>query len=490
MPPSIPTIVTAYARSLALGRVQAAAALKKSFARTWPELELHIKAWDESVHHRGQPGNAGQFGSGGGSTESDEAESTTKKPTKKPTPKPSKQAVAAASKRQAPPASNSNIQAIERTKREAGERFRKASDALETGATKPKKERARLQAEFEKAKADNDRAYTELQDARKVAGPASGTQKSDDSPKSGKPMTERLASYKGADKAIEKLSVAGKAHQDAVDRHEQATKTLGEKSTTLNDTMGRVDHGQATQKELNRASKEFTAAQKEYRDSLANLQAKYEESKTADKAFHEEMKAKNPINAERVDRISAKDPEHGERSAQAFAFVKSIVERGKTSEMAQVIAHETPPGSEKRAYFSGRAHGNPEGETVNTTAKDDVGVHVHELGHYLEHNVAGVKAATHEFLQDRVGTEKPQKLQDVLKSTKYESWEEGRKDNFDRAFGKEGWYVGKVYDSGSTEVLSMGLEKMHRDPSGFAVKDPEYFKFIHGILTGSLRKEG
>ena len=45
------------------------------------------------------------------------------------------------------------------------------------------------------------------------------------------------------------------------------------------------------------------------------------------------------------------------------------------------------------------------------------------------------------------------------------------------------------YKGGETEVISMGLDQMYSDPVGFAKNDPEYFALIHGILSGSARKE-
>ena len=47
--------------------------------------------------------------------------------------------------------------------------------------------------------------------------------------------------------------------------------------------------------------------------------------------------------------------------------------------------------------------------------------------------------------------------------------------------------IGKAYNDQATEVVSMGLEQLHRDPSGFAKDDPEYCSFILGVLDGSSR---
>ena len=71
----------------------------------------------------------------------------------------------------------------------------------------------------------------------------------------------------------------------------------------------------------------------------------------------------------------------------------------------------------------------------------------------------------------------------------YDETEIGRDDDFGKAFGKQdAFYVGKHYADGSTEIISMGLEKLYKDPVKFAQDDPEYCAFLVGILEGSLRK--
>jgi hypothetical protein len=112
---------------------------------------------------------------------------------------------------------------------------------------------------------------------------------------------------------------------------------------------------------------------------------------------------------------------------------------------------------------------------------------IHEMGHHIEFWMPGAEAAAREFLAHRVGSEPLRKLKDVLPQSNYDFSEKGRKDEFDKVFGANAWYVGKHYDSGATEIISMGVEKLYTDPVGFARKDPEYFKFILGILDGSMR---
>lgn len=116
---------------------------------------------------------------------------------------------------------------------------------------------------------------------------------------------------------------------------------------------------------------------------------------------------------------------------------------------------------------------------------------IHEIAHGIEHNDPGILAAVLEFRKYRVKDEPPTNLQQKYGNS-YESYEEGYKDQFDLAFGDErsGYYTGKIYDGGrATEILSMGVELLFKDPLGFAARDPEYCAFIVGILQGTLRKK-
>lgn len=125
---------------------------------------------------------------------------------------------------------------------------------------------------------------------------------------------------------------------------------------------------------------------------------------------------------------------------------------------------------------------------VYITPDDPPNTVVHELGHMLEKHVPGVSEAVQRFLEYRVGNEEPVQMKQF--SSGFGSDEYGRKDNFDVYFSEvNAYYVGKQYEWGATEILSMGLEALYKDPIGFCNADPEYVKFIIGILDGSLRAE-
>jgi hypothetical protein len=110
---------------------------------------------------------------------------------------------------------------------------------------------------------------------------------------------------------------------------------------------------------------------------------------------------------------------------------------------------------------------------------------VHEIGHAIERQVPGVNEMVQKFRAERVGKEKPSKIECPWRDDAI-----GYKDDFARTFGTEyqGHYAGRVYKGGDTEIVSMGLEHMFHDPVHFAKNDPEYFKLMCGILDGSKRE--
>ncbi len=69
----------------------------------------------------------------------------------------------------------------------------------------------------------------------------------------------------------------------------------------------------------------------------------------------------------------------------------------------------------------------------------------------------------------------------ILTGIEYDWSEIAYEDEWEKRGGDP--YAGKVYRGGKyTEILTMGLERLYRDPQGFAQQDPDYFDFILGIV--------
>jgi SPP1 gp7 family putative phage head morphogenesis protein len=100
----------------------------------------------------------------------------------------------------------------------------------------------------------------------------------------------------------------------------------------------------------------------------------------------------------------------------------------------------------------------------------------HELGHFLEFENPGIAKAAKEWVESRA-TGKLSTLKDI--DPGYGDDETYYPDKFIDP------YVGRLYQDGSTEVVSMGIENF-ADPLKMAElykKDPEHFNFIMGILS-------
>jgi len=137
----------------------------------------------------------------------------------------------------------------------------------------------------------------------------------------------------------------------------------------------------------------------------------------------------------------------------------------------------------------------------NSSAADTV----HELGHQLEGKQPWIKNMTDEWLKQRLEkgrnalreklakSKDPHKVSEINKAIRkyelrqltkiephggYESYEKAYEDDFLSS------YVGKVYNTGDTEIVSMGLEWMYKNPAEFHAKDPDHFDLILRILKG------
>lgn len=139
-------------------------------------------------------------------------------------------------------------------------------------------------------------------------------------------------------------------------------------------------------------------------------------------------------------------------------------------------------GGARRAYY-GR------GSAVHGSRSTTVDTWAHELGHAVE-ELGEIHELAKGFLHSRCQGESPTSLRKLFKGSGYRADEYGREDKWQwmatlKGNASSSWYVGKHYDE-FTEVISMGVEILYTDPVGFATADPEYFRFIIGVLHGDL----
>jgi len=101
---------------------------------------------------------------------------------------------------------------------------------------------------------------------------------------------------------------------------------------------------------------------------------------------------------------------------------------------------------------------------------------MHEIAHGIEDQNPRVLKACLDFLKMRSGSEKSQSLAGLTGDPKHAGMIV-YKDRFQELGGEH--YMGRIYPQGDgTEILTMGIERLHRNPVEFYVNDPEYFDFV------------
>lgn len=194
-------------------------------------------------------------------------------------------------------------------------------------------------------------------------------------------------------------------------------------------------------------------------------------------AGREDVKAsKAALNRAYASRVKAGNKkELAGKSAEAENFLSAILAKesdNSTSKDIKVFGLSARGSQRAFAYEHG----------VYLSSRNDVGTFVHEMGHVLESD-PGFAALAQGFLVKRCGDEKPH----VMRRDKRGNPEWGREDDFTKVFGDNAGYVGRHYPHASTEIFSMGLEQLYRDPVKFAKNDPEYFNFVVGAMRGHIK---
>jgi hypothetical protein len=105
----------------------------------------------------------------------------------------------------------------------------------------------------------------------------------------------------------------------------------------------------------------------------------------------------------------------------------------------------------------------------------DASVVAHEITHVIESNTKTITAASRGFLIKRANGESAKPLKRLAPGLGYKANEKAFKDKWEELGGDV--YTGKIY-SNATEILTMGIERLHKDPVKFYQTDPEYFEFV------------
>jgi len=156
----------------------------------------------------------------------------------------------------------------------------------------------------------------------------------------------------------------------------------------------------------------------------------------------------------------------------------------KAREAADIVSrlvHKDIAPRVKFANTRGRAFYRNATRTANLSGQDPVHTYAHEMVHDIEYQHPEISKATKAYVLKRANGQPLRKLRDLTGDKAYALTEVTYEDEWAKRGGHH--YMGKVYDSrASTELLTMGVERMMTDPVGFAKQDPDYLKFMLRIL--------
>lgn len=232
------------------------------------------------------------------------------------------------------------------------------------------------------------------------------------------------------------------------------------------------------------------AANERWAVSLESRNEYYEEAKRLKMAASDE--ARKLLEIPEADRISMeivdgphilKRPSNAAKAvvAQGEKFVGNVMAKSEVAEGLEntLIANARIMKKNARGYHVGHSIYVPNNTSMRTV--------VHEMGHEIENTIKGgsdLPAAFHKYRVGKAG--KPDV--NMKKAFGYKKTEIGNEDDFEKLFQSRSSaaYCGKTYSTGETEIISMGLQELYLQPARFAEIDPEYFKFMLGILDRTL----
>lgn len=165
--------------------------------------------------------------------------------------------------------------------------------------------------------------------------------------------------------------------------------------------------------------------------------------------------------------------------------------REKSNEAAKwlnrVIPDDAPVDLEfELKYEKGRAYAQPKARTIHMDESHDVGIHVHEIAHIIERHVGDSEAAARAMRHKMSEGQRAEHLRTMTGDNGFKDWEVSAGNKVGGFEQRNAAYVLKYYEGNEhTEVISMGVEQLYRDPIKLADQNPEYFDFLVNVLRGN-----
>jgi hypothetical protein len=165
------------------------------------------------------------------------------------------------------------------------------------------------------------------------------------------------------------------------------------------------------------------------------------------------------------------------KNIDASALDAQTMIKESATEFYQITKGAGSSTLKKFEYTTSRAYANKEQQTINIGSLQVPAIIFHEMGHHVEFEDSRIASAARDW-RDKRATGKESPLNEIVGSSRYQENEIAKPDNYISP------YVGKVYPDGSTEVISMGMEKLNSAQSmlDFYNQDREHFKFIIGVI--------
>lgn len=263
---------------------------------------------------------------------------------------------------------------------------------------------------------------------------------------------------------LQKLSeVIGKEHQLAIDKKQEIIKKANEITRKGNKAAGRKFYSENWNTEVEEACKK-------YENFTANVAREFLYVNPPSQMKGSNAGTANPKTGAKTGALNQE--QSTKLLAGINAFKKMVGVDTLDGKVLKIAALDTKFGQAADRSFYGKGG-------IYMADKAPVEVVVHEAAHWLEESDPKIHDKVQKFFESRTAGEEWQKLSDLTGNSNYADNEVAKPDKWSKP------YMGKKIASGkNSEILSMGMEMMYRDPAGFAKTDPEYFAFIHNTLRG------
>jgi hypothetical protein len=153
-------------------------------------------------------------------------------------------------------------------------------------------------------------------------------------------------------------------------------------------------------------------------------------------------------------------------------FLSTVISNDYADEM-KIKAADTNPKSQDRY----RSYYGMDG-TIYMADQAGADTWTHEAGHYLEDLHREALKASKDFVEFRTEGTPLKKLSEVVAGSGYRDNEVTREDEFINP------YIGKDYGGSATEVMSMGLQYLHKNPVELLTQDPGMFEHVVNVARG------